>query len=574
MALDEEGQYTVFLGTTKKNGIPLDLFTTGKANWLGIQIQGEPEQPRLPFVSVPYALKAEEAERLSGKSVTEFVLIDRLLEEFHNQIQEKGIGFIPPVVPVPNPSGPSTQARRKGAIRVPDPKGLTRLAGDVAFLNWPQTWPAAQTFTTANVDLLNKFRVVRAGGKYPTIQDAIDDLPAGGGVVFIPPGEYRLAAPLVITKRNVRLVGVGWARTASVAAGTRLVFTGATDGIQVNAPPGGLSGIIIENLGILTDNPAGGSAIMLDGTLGTVAYSVIRNVHIEPRANASWAKGIELIRSQNITVENGIIFANAGKGIKHCISLDGPSQGNTFLGVSITGDAHGGTATGVTTTGGASFSWFGGVVQGGFTTAAFNIVLGQAYIYGTHVEVNPGGGFGYIYDNSALGTTVVGPRGGSFSIGPSANAWDFSLIGGSVGEITLGEFAKNPIIMPAQVNRKLIDNGASYPFIGQFRRVGRTIPESIRIGKGISPEGDGFKHARFQSCTTSAQSGTTCDTSFSWEKPFVDARYTVTCSITQSAAPVRLTSIPSKRADGITVRIEAATDTATSGTLECMAVHD
>jgi parallel beta-helix repeat protein len=44
---------------------------------------------------------------------------------------------------------------------------------------------------------------------FPSIQAAIDALPAAGGVVYIPSGNYRLTAGLVITKDSVTLKGAG-----------------------------------------------------------------------------------------------------------------------------------------------------------------------------------------------------------------------------------------------------------------------------------------------------------------------------------------------------------------------------
>ena len=35
--LDEQGRYTVLLGSTKSEGLPLELFTTGEPRWLGVQ---------------------------------------------------------------------------------------------------------------------------------------------------------------------------------------------------------------------------------------------------------------------------------------------------------------------------------------------------------------------------------------------------------------------------------------------------------------------------------------------------------------------------------------------------------
>src|SRR5882672_2211265 len=80
--LDEQGRYTVLLGSAKSEGLPLELFTTGEPRWLGVQVNlpKELEQPRVLLVSVPYALKAADAETLGGKPLSSFVLAAPPLE--------------------------------------------------------------------------------------------------------------------------------------------------------------------------------------------------------------------------------------------------------------------------------------------------------------------------------------------------------------------------------------------------------------------------------------------------------------------------------------------------------------
>jgi|HubBroStandDraft_1064217.scaffolds.fasta_scaffold01331_2 hypothetical protein len=72
--LDSTGHYSVQLGITKPNGVPTALFTTGQARWLGVQIAQQPEQPRVLLVSVPYALKAGDAQTIGGLPPSAFVL--------------------------------------------------------------------------------------------------------------------------------------------------------------------------------------------------------------------------------------------------------------------------------------------------------------------------------------------------------------------------------------------------------------------------------------------------------------------------------------------------------------------
>ncbi len=74
--LDEQGHYTVLLGATKNEGLALELFSAGEPRWLGVQVNlpGEVEQPRVLLVSVPYALKAVDAETVGGMPASAFVL--------------------------------------------------------------------------------------------------------------------------------------------------------------------------------------------------------------------------------------------------------------------------------------------------------------------------------------------------------------------------------------------------------------------------------------------------------------------------------------------------------------------
>jgi hypothetical protein len=71
---DTKGYYTVQLGTTKPDGLPQDLFSSGEARWLGVTVNGGQEQPRVLLLSVPYALKAADAETLGGKPLSAFQL--------------------------------------------------------------------------------------------------------------------------------------------------------------------------------------------------------------------------------------------------------------------------------------------------------------------------------------------------------------------------------------------------------------------------------------------------------------------------------------------------------------------
>jgi hypothetical protein len=71
---DKSGRYSVMLGSATSSGLPAAAFSAGEARWLGVQPSGEAEQPRTLLVSVPYALKALDAETLGGRPASAFMI--------------------------------------------------------------------------------------------------------------------------------------------------------------------------------------------------------------------------------------------------------------------------------------------------------------------------------------------------------------------------------------------------------------------------------------------------------------------------------------------------------------------
>jgi cytoskeletal protein CcmA (bactofilin family) len=74
VSVDAGGKFAVSLGANHASGVPLDLFTSGEARWLGIQPESQPEMERILIAAVPYAAKAGDAETLGGRPLSAFVL--------------------------------------------------------------------------------------------------------------------------------------------------------------------------------------------------------------------------------------------------------------------------------------------------------------------------------------------------------------------------------------------------------------------------------------------------------------------------------------------------------------------
>ena len=113
---DAVGHYTAMLGSATTEGMPLEVFSSGEAQWLGVQIQGQPAQARVLLVSVPYALKAHEAETLSGRSITDFVLVNKtpLASPNASNIPVAANGAIGSSLPPINNDGPTNFAGTNG----------------------------------------------------------------------------------------------------------------------------------------------------------------------------------------------------------------------------------------------------------------------------------------------------------------------------------------------------------------------------------------------------------------------------------------------------------------------------
>ena len=72
---DAGGRYAVLLGSTRPDGIPVEIFQANEPRWLGTTLEGvgEKEAPRVRLVSVPYALRASDADTLGGLPASAFL---------------------------------------------------------------------------------------------------------------------------------------------------------------------------------------------------------------------------------------------------------------------------------------------------------------------------------------------------------------------------------------------------------------------------------------------------------------------------------------------------------------------
>jgi len=70
--LGSHGEYSVLLGAGSAIGLPQALFVSGEPRWLAVSV-GDREESRTLLTSVPYALKAADADSLAGQPAGTFV---------------------------------------------------------------------------------------------------------------------------------------------------------------------------------------------------------------------------------------------------------------------------------------------------------------------------------------------------------------------------------------------------------------------------------------------------------------------------------------------------------------------
>lgn len=157
-------------------------------------------------------------------------------------------------------------------------------------------------------------------GDYDNIQDAIDDLPAEGGIVMMRPGTYVIDSEITINKDNVTIQGQGGATIIKLTDGydsnifminvsgrSKILITNLTiDGNRANQTAGTMRGInlyncsecIISNVWVtdlrtgniylddssncaivscISTNSPGGINLMGNSSYNTISSNIIRN---------------------------------------------------------------------------------------------------------------------------------------------------------------------------------------------------------------------------------------------------------------------------------------------------------
>jgi hypothetical protein len=442
VSVDAAGHYSVQLGATLPNGLPRELFASGEARWLGVQREGQSEQPRILLLSVPYALKAADAETLGGLPASAFVLAA-------------------PAAPAATPavaSAPNSNA-------APPPNAAVTGLGTV---NTVPLWNTTSDIVNSAISQTGSGATAKIGinTTAPTVTLDVKGASTIRGPLTMPTTGTATAA----TGKNSQPLNLsGSAFNSGTAAGVNQNFRLQTEPVGNNtaAPSGKLSllyysganaaaetGLSIASNGQITfapgqTFPGGGSGTITGVTAGTAltggGTSGNVTLNLDTTKVPQLAAANIFTNNQTVTgnlnasgtVTSSSVNATSAFDLQGAAFAYGSSSTNLFLGFG-TGNS---SATGTLNTG------IGAVVLPALTTGIGNVALGWNVLSnddagsentGTGrlaLQLNTGGGFNVANGERALQNNTIG----SSNTAIGATALVYNTTGNS--NTALGNFA-------------------------------------------------------------------------------------------------------------------------------------
>ena len=258
---DKSGRYTVTLGVTKAEGSLADSFSNGEPRWLGVQIAGEQEQPRVLLVAVPYALKAGDAETIGGLPPSAFVLANspqRAASQSHTSTSPATAPSTSKAVPPANPT-----VTGKGTLNfIPMWDTTSDIISSVIFQKTLQigigtTTPAAKLDVNGKSDVRDTLTLFpKSTDNTLAVSGTTFKISSTGAVTFI---------------SGQKFPGTGTITGITTASGSGLAGGGTSGTLSLKVAPSGVTNAMLQNSRItLNANSAGGitapGAMTLGGT--------------------------------------------------------------------------------------------------------------------------------------------------------------------------------------------------------------------------------------------------------------------------------------------------------------------
>jgi hypothetical protein len=361
---DLQGRYEVLLGASSVEGVPLSVFSNGCQRWLGVQVlrPGSDEEQRVALVSVPYAVKAGDAQTLGGLPASAFMRTPSGSETATSVP-------VPTTVPTPDSSASAQAAQAsRPSSDVLSGQFPSAVPGTIGTLNQiprfaTRGFADSQISDSAGVVTLQNLSNILFADRFPNgVSDAIAACPANGCIIYalspqtnrnlgtIDPGSkavtiylgpYSYNVNQITLRKAMKIIGMGASPTSSSAPptctaatpcnGTTLQSVNGNNPVfvisQTNNDP--TSNVLLSGFRVL--GSAGNTSqdgFFLDTSSSTntgLWYSTLDDIllegfggisiHVKGR-NADFAAG-----SQWVLFNNVIVFRKAGGG--NALRLEG-----------------------------------------------------------------------------------------------------------------------------------------------------------------------------------------------------------------------------------------------------------
>jgi hypothetical protein len=375
---DASGNYSVLLGGTTASGLPSDLFSQQEQRWLGVQVQGQAEQPRVLMVSVPYAFKAHEAETLGGRSVSDFVLNNSATSAANNGSDGLAVSLIANVA--------NSKSAGSGAQKGADDEGPTNFSGSTT----DQIVAVSQNGTGMGVvvsalTLGIQGTATAASGTAYGVQGVASST-AGVGLIGTATSDTGFTYGLRGTSSSSSGTGVRGIATATdgsttgvsgyvdSASGTAGAFNNAAGGKILSGQNNGTEMFSVDGGGNV--NAAGGFTGGGAGLTG-IQFSQLTGQLVSSQLGGSYSQAVTLSSTSNVLYGNGANLTGVpvGPGSPNYIQNGTSQQGNTNFNISGNGTAAGMLA-GNAVNSGTSYQIGGAGVMSIGSSADGNLFLG------------------------------------------------------------------------------------------------------------------------------------------------------------------------------------------------------
>jgi len=454
--VDPTGHYKVQLGAANSQGLPIELFSTGEARWLEVQIAGQKPQPRILLASVPYALKAGDATTLGGLPVSAFALA--------GQKPAAAAGAI--AAPDVNPTVTDVTTTGGTAGYIPEFSGASTVVDSPMFVSSAGEFGINELAPTATLDV-NGTENVRGVLSLPALTTATAKAGQRSQLMQFSASAWDSTTSAAVSPTFKLLANFDGNDTASPSGDLEIhyqqgeystnILSIAGNGVITFAPaqtfPGTIASVTATSpLTAATLNGAttiGLSTFALDDMLNGV-YARLAGANTFTAANTFNGNTVFSGGVTSSSSELGVPAALDGQGGSGVTGVSGTSDlgdgvsGSTDSGYGIYGNATGDGYAGFFTSGGAAPTIY--ATNTGTRTYAISsrvpangstALHGSAYGgYDDTEEVNSYG----VYGNATLGTGVFGQSGadsksfaGLVPYEYSAGMWgDTNVAGGGV----------------------------------------------------------------------------------------------------------------------------------------------